>query len=45
MNVINKENLTKQQRYWLNDAKNLVTSLSKFYGEITLDKFHSNLLI
>lgn len=38
MNVINKENLTKQQRYWLNDAKNLVTSLSKFYGEITLDK-------
>ncbi|ABU60854.1 chorismate lyase [Francisella tularensis] len=38
MNVINKENLTKQQRYWLNDAKNLVTSLSKFYGKITIDK-------
>ncbi|APD49960.1 chorismate--pyruvate lyase family protein [Francisella hispaniensis] len=38
MNIINKENLIKQQRYWLNDAKNLVTSLSKFYGEIQLDK-------
>ncbi|MDE4942687.1 chorismate lyase, partial [Francisella tularensis subsp. holarctica] len=30
MNVINKENLTKPPRYWLNDAKNLVTSISKF---------------
>ena len=38
MNIINKDNLTKQQRYWLNDAKNLVTSLSTFYGEIKLDK-------
>ncbi|MDE4994732.1 chorismate lyase, partial [Francisella tularensis subsp. holarctica] len=34
----NKENLTKQQRFWLNDAKNLGTSLSKFYGKITIDK-------
>lgn len=38
MNIINKDNLTKQQKSWLNDAKNLVTSLSKFYGEIKLDK-------
>ncbi|APC92142.1 MULTISPECIES: chorismate--pyruvate lyase family protein [Francisella] len=43
MNVINKDNLSKQQRYWLNDAKNLVTSLSKFYGEIKLDKISQQL--
>lgn len=38
MNIINKQNLSKVERYWLNDAKNLVTSLSKGYSEIILDK-------
>ncbi|MED7787724.1 chorismate lyase [Francisella sp. 19X1-34] len=38
MNIINKNSLDKVKRYWLNDAKNLVTSLSKFHGAITLDK-------
>ncbi|AFJ42913.1 chorismate--pyruvate lyase family protein [Francisella orientalis] len=38
MNIINKQNLSKVERYWLNDAKTLVTSLSKGYGEIILDK-------
>ena len=54
MKIIDKTRLDKHQKFWLNDAKNLVTSLSKFYGDITLDKisqkfdeitaFESNLL-
>ncbi|AIT09330.1 chorismate--pyruvate lyase [Candidatus Francisella endociliophora] len=38
MTIINKDSLTKIEKYWLNDAKNLVTSLSKHYGEIALEK-------
>ncbi|QLE79103.1 chorismate lyase [Francisella sp. Scap27] len=38
MKIIDKTVLDKPQRFWLNDAKNLVTSLTKFYGAITLDK-------
>lgn len=38
MSIIDKNSLTKAQKYWLNDAKNLVTSLAKFYGDIILDK-------
>ncbi|MED7818719.1 MULTISPECIES: chorismate--pyruvate lyase family protein [unclassified Francisella] len=37
MKIIDKDSLIKSQRYWLNDAKNLVTTLSKFYGDIKLD--------
>lgn len=37
MSIIDKDNLDKSKRYWLNDAKNLVTSLSKFHGDIKLD--------
>ncbi|ASG68662.1 chorismate--pyruvate lyase [Francisella halioticida] len=38
MSIISKDSLDKAKQYWLNDAKNLVTSLSKFYGDIKLDK-------
>lgn len=38
MKIIDKTILDKPQSFWLNDAKNLVTSLSKFYGTITLNK-------
>ena len=34
----NLENLDSTKKYWLDDAKNLVTSLSKVYGNITLVK-------
>ncbi|QIW09505.1 chorismate lyase [Francisella sp. LA112445] len=37
MSIIDKDSLDKAKRYWLNDAKNLVTSLSKFHGDIRLD--------
>ncbi|WP_150466722.1 chorismate--pyruvate lyase family protein [Francisella sp. SYW-9] len=37
MSIIDKDRLDKAKRYWLNDAKNLVTSLSKFHGDIKLD--------
>jgi len=36
--ITNLSKLNNIQRYWLNDAKNLVTSLSKVYGNITLTK-------
>ncbi len=35
---MNIQKLDDIKRYWLNDAKNLVTSLSKVYGNITLTK-------
>lgn len=35
---INLENLDFSKKYWLNDAKNLVTALSKVYHDITLTK-------
>lgn len=38
MKIIDKTSLKKHQIFWLNDAKNLVTSLSRFFGNITLDK-------
>jgi len=38
MKIIDKTTLDKHQKFWLDEAKNLVTSLSKFYGNITLDK-------
>ncbi|AXA33100.1 chorismate--pyruvate lyase family protein [Francisella adeliensis] len=38
MKIIDKTVLDKPQRFWLNDAKNLVTSLTKFYGAISLEK-------
>ena len=38
MKIIYKTTLDKHQKFWLDEAKNLVTSLSKFYGNITLDK-------
>lgn len=35
---INLENFDSTKKYWLNDAKNLVTALSKVYGNINLTK-------
>ena len=35
---INFENFDSTKKYWLNDAENLVTALTKVYGEITLTK-------
>lgn len=37
MDIINKNSLDTAKLYWLDNAKNLVTSLSKFYGNIRLD--------
>jgi len=36
--ITNLRELDSTKKYWLNDAKNLVTALSKAYGEIALTK-------
>ena len=36
--IINLETLDYSKKYWLNEAKNLVTSLLKVYGKINLAK-------
>ena len=36
--ITNLDKLDSTKKYWLNDAKNLVTALSKVYGDIALAK-------
>ena len=36
--ITNLSELNSTKKYWLNDAKNLVTALSKVYGDIALAK-------